>query len=231
MRLRAGYTGPYMFQSNQPDKQYTLVRNPRWNQSWNPQVKQLADKIVVNIGVNANDIDSRLIAGDIQMDQAGTGVQAAARARILSTPSLKANADDPISGFMSFYYINTKVPPLNNVHCREAVEFAANKNTLQTAYGGPYGGAIASTAMPPTIFGYQSFDLYHALTMPGGDVAAAKQQLKLCGHPNGFATNIAFRSDRPKEVASATALQAALGNAGIHVTLKGFIARDRKSVV
>ena len=160
-------TGPYKFQSFQLNKQYTLVPNPMWNPSWDPQVKQLASKIIVNLNVNANDIDNRLLAGDIQMDQAGSGVQAAARARILSSSSLKASSDDPVNGFMWFYYINTKVPPLNNVHCRMAVEFAANKTNLQTAYGGPYGGDIASTAMPPTVGGYSKFDLYHALQHAG----------------------------------------------------------------
>ena len=93
-------TGPYKFQSYQLNKQYTLVPNPQWNPSWDPQVKQLPSKIIVNLNVNANDIDNRLLAGDIQVDQAGTGVQAAARARILSNPSLKANADNPVTGFM-----------------------------------------------------------------------------------------------------------------------------------
>lgn len=146
-------TGPYKFASYQLNKQYTLVPNPEWNPATNPNARQLATKIIVNLNVNASDIDNRLLAGDIQLDQAGSGVQAAARARILSTPSLKASSDDPINGFMRFYYINTKVPPLNNIHCRMAVEYAANKTNLQTAYGGPYGGAVASTAMPPTIFG------------------------------------------------------------------------------
>jgi peptide/nickel transport system substrate-binding protein len=217
-------TGPYKFASYQLNKQYTLVPNPQWKPSWDPQVKQLASKIIVNLNVNAADIDNRLLAGDIQMDQAGSGVQAAARARILSTPSLKAQSDDPVTGFMWFFYLNTKVPPLNNVHCRMAVEYAANKTNLQTAYGGPYGGSIASTAMPPTVLGYKSFDLYHALSQPGGDIAAAKQQLKLCGQPNGFTTNIAYRSDRPREVASATALQASLSAVGIKTTLKGSTA-------
>ena len=217
-------TGPYKFASYQLNKQYTLVPNPAWNPSWDPQVKQLASKIIVNLGVNANDIDQRLIHGQIQMDQAGSGVQAAARAQILSSNTLKASSDDPVNGFMWFFYLNTKVAPLNNVHCRQAIEFAANKNTLQTAYGGPYGGAIASTAMPPTIIGYQSFDQYHALSMPNGDAAAAKAQLKLCGQPNGFTTNIAYRSDRPREVASATALQAALATVGIHAGLKSSTA-------
>jgi peptide/nickel transport system substrate-binding protein len=219
-------TGPYKFQSYQLNKQYTLVPNPMWNPSWNPQVKQLASKIIVNLNVNANDIDNRLLAGDIQVDQAGTGVQAAARARILSSSSLKANSDDPISGFERFYYINTKVPPFNNIHCRMAVEFAANKTNLQTAYGGPYGGDIASTSMPPTVHGYTKFDFYHALSKPGGDIAAAKQQLTECGHPNGFSTNIAYRSDRPTEVASSQALQASLTSVGIKGTLKGFTAAN-----
>jgi len=116
------------------------------------------------------------------------------------------------------------VAPFNNIHCRMAVEFAANKTNLQTAYGGPYGGTIASTSMPPTVLGFTKFDLYHALSMPGGDIAAAKQQLKLCGHPNGFSTGIAYRSDRPRETAAATALQASLNSVGIKGTLKGFPA-------
>jgi len=217
-------SGPYMFQSYQLNKQFTLVKNPNWKPSTDPQVKQLASKIIVNLNVNANDIDNRLLAGAIQMDQAGTGVQSAARAKILSSPTLKASSDDPISGFMWFEYINTKVPPLNNVHCRMAVEYAASKTTLQNAYGGPYGGAIASTAMPPNIVGYKKFDLYHALSMPGGDVAAAKAQLKACGHPSGFTTGMAYRSDRPRDTAAAQALQASLATAGIHLTLHGFPA-------
>jgi len=217
-------TGPYMFQSYQLNKQYTLVPNPQWDPAWDPQVKQLASKVIVNLNVNADDIDNRLLAGDISVDQAGSGVQAAARARILSNPSLKASSDDPVTGFMWFYYINAKVAPLNNVHCRMAIEYAANKNELQTAYGGPYGGDIASTAIPPTVSGYSKFDLYNALSMPNGDIAAAKQQLQACGQPNGFNLNIAYRSDRPREVASATALQASLAAAGIKATLKGFPA-------
>jgi len=202
------------------------VPNPQWNPSWDPQVKQLPSKIIVNLNVNANDIDNRLLAGDIQVDQAGSGVQAAARARILSNPTLKSNSDNPVNGFMWFYYINTKVAPLNNVHCRMAVEYAVNKTEMQTAYGGPYGGNIASTAIPPTVIGYSKFDMYNALTKPGGDTAAAKQQLQMCGQPSGFNVNIAYRSDRPREVSSSQALQASLATVGIKATLKGYTAAN-----
>ena len=38
--------------------------------------------------------------------------------------------------------------PLNNLACRQAVEYAANKTDLQTAWGGPYvGGQIATTLL------------------------------------------------------------------------------------
>ena len=175
--------------------------------------------------MNANDVDNRLLAGDLQVDQAGTGVQTAARAKILSSPSLKQHADDALTGFLWFAYINTKVPPFNNVACRRAVEYAANKQTLQTAYGGPLvGGDIASTVMPPTVIGYKSFDLYKALSQPSGDVTDAKAQLKLCGHPNGFTTNIAYRSDRPKEVLAAQALQQSLSQVGIKGQLQGYLS-------
>jgi peptide/nickel transport system substrate-binding protein len=216
-------SGPYMFQSYQLNKQATLVDNPYWTPNEDPEAEQNATKVVINLNVNADDIDNRLLAGDIDVDAAGTGVQAAARAKILSSPSLMKDSDDALSGFLWFAYLNTKVAPMNNVACREAVEYAADKTEQQTAYGGPYaGGAIASTVMPPNIVGYKSFDLYDALSQPNGDDTAAKAELKACGHPNGFTTGLAYRSDRPKEVQAAQSLQAALAKVGITVQLHGY---------
>jgi peptide/nickel transport system substrate-binding protein len=216
-------TGPYKFQSYQLNKQTTLVPNTFWKASTDPNASQLPSKIVLNWNVNANDLDNRLLAGDLDVDAAGTGVQAAARAKILSSPALKASSDNPISGFLWFAYLNTVVKPLDNLHCREAIEYAANKTNLQTAYGGPVaGGAIASTVAPPNVIGQKHFDLYDATTKPDGDVAAAKAQLKQCGQPNGFTTGITYRSDRPKEVAAAQAMQASLAQVGIKLQLHGY---------
>jgi peptide/nickel transport system substrate-binding protein len=154
---------------------------------------------------------------------AGTGVQAAARAQILSKPSLRSNADNALSGFLWFTYINTKVKPLDNVHCRRAIQYAADKVAYQTAYGGPVaGGDIASTVMPPSVIGYKKFDLYETTTKPQGDPARARQELAACGQPDGFSTNFAYRTDRPKEKAMATAQQQALSRVGIKVNLQGY---------
>jgi peptide/nickel transport system substrate-binding protein len=214
-------TGPYEFQSYTLNKQLVLVKNPNWNPATDPQAKQLVSKIIVNFNMNQNTVDQDQIAGYADLDLQGLGVQTAARDRILSTPSLKANSDDPINNFLRFAYINDVEIP--NLHCREAIEYAADKVTLQDAYGGPVvGGQIATTVIPPIIAGYQPFDLYNSLSQPNGDDTAASAQLKLCGKPSGFTTGLAYRSDRPTDVLAAQALQAALAKVGIKVTLDGY---------
>jgi peptide/nickel transport system substrate-binding protein len=216
-------TGPYKFQSYQLNRQATLVQNPDWTPNEDPEAKQLASKIIIMLNLNADDIDNRLMAGDIDIDAGGTGVQAAAQAKILSNPSLMKYSDDSLSGFLWFAYLSTQVAPLNKVACREAIEYAADKTDQQTAYGGPYvGGAIASTVLTPNIIGYQKIDPYEALTKPRGDLAKAKADLVTCGQPNGFTVGLGYRSDRPKEVQAAQSLQAALARVGINVQLHGY---------
>jgi peptide/nickel transport system substrate-binding protein len=216
-------TGPYMFQSYELNRQAVLVRNPNWTPNEDPQAKQLLNKIIINLNINSADIDNGLMNGTIDVDAAGTGVQAAARAKILSSPSLMKDADDPLTGFLWFAYINTKVAPLNNLACRQAIEYAADKTDQQTAYGGPQvGGAIASTVVPPNILGYSQFDDYGALTDPNGNLGKAQAALNACGRPNGFTVGLGYRSDRPTDVAAAQSLQAALGRVGINVQLHGY---------
>jgi peptide/nickel transport system substrate-binding protein len=216
-------TGPYMFQSYQTNKQLVLVPNPNWTQNEDPQARQLASKIVVDLNMNAQDLDNRLMAGDIDIDAQGIGVQAAARAKILSNPSNKNNADVVPGNRAWFTYINTQVAPLNNAACRQAVEYAANKTDLQTAWGGPYaGGQIATTLLLPGMNGYSPFDLYNAKKDPTGDLTSAKAALAKCGQPNGFTVGAAYRSDRPAETAAIQGLQAALARVGIKLQLHGY---------
>jgi peptide/nickel transport system substrate-binding protein len=222
-QLHPDSTGPYKFASYQLDKQFTLVKNPRWDPATDPNRHQLADEMVFNLNINAATIDNNLIHNFAQVDQTGTGVQAAARAQILASSSLKNNADDVPTDLAWFTYINTKVKPLDNVHCRRAVEYAADKTAYQTAYGGPLaGGTIASTVLPPDLAGYQASDPYEASAKPHGDLARAKRELAACGQPDGFTTNLAYFTDSPASKAAAAAEQQALSRAQITVTLQGY---------
>ncbi|GAB2950608.1 ABC transporter substrate-binding protein [Nonomuraea fastidiosa] len=217
-------SGPYKFETNEIGKRFTLVRNDQWDPATDPIRPALPDRIEVQLNVNADDLDNQLIAGDIHLDIPGTGLQPAALGKVLPDPQLKARTDNPTIPRLWYVSVIPDTAPLDNVECRKAVMFAADRVANQTAYGGPLaGGDIATNVMPPPIVGQEKFDLY-ASPDNKGDVEKAKQALAACGQPNGFSTTMTYRSDRPREKALAEAMQQALARVGIKLTLKGFPA-------
>jgi len=220
-------SGPYKFETVQSGKQYTLVRNDQWDQATDPNRKALPDRYEIALKVNADDIDNRVISGDLHVDLAGTGVQPASLSKVLTDPALKSNSDNPTLARLWYTSVNPTVKPLDNIECRKAIQYAMDKTGYQTAYGGPFsGGDLATTIMPPPIPGYEKFDLYPAGADSKGDLDKAKESLTKCGQPNGFSTNFAYRADRPREKATAEAFQQALNRVGIKLTLKGYPAGD-----
>src|SRR5215217_4711974 len=216
-------TGPYKFEGLQPGKSFNLVRNDQWDPATDPNRKALPDRIEVSLNVNPDDVDNRIISGDLDVDVSAVGVQPAAQSRVLQDPNLKANADNPLGARLNYTSIIPTVPPLDNIDCRKAIMYAMDQTGYQAAYGGSFaGGDLATTILPPNVPGYQAFDLYPNGQDHKGDVEAAKKSLEACGQPNGFATNIAYRAERPKEKATAEAFQQALSRVGIKLTLKPF---------
>jgi peptide/nickel transport system substrate-binding protein len=208
-------SGPYKIASYQPNKVLNLVRNDAWKQSSDPNRKALPDKINLIEGLDSADEDQRVLAGSADMEIEGTGVQAEAQTKILTNPTLKANADNPSTGFTRYITIQQTVKPLDNVHCRRAVQYAADKVLLQLARGGPIaGGDIATQMTPPTLSSYQKINPYPSGPDNKGDVAKAKDELQQCGQPNGFRTKIAT-TNKGKGPKVAEALQAGLLKAGI----------------
>jgi peptide/nickel transport system substrate-binding protein len=218
-------SGPYMFKPGGivPGKSAAWVRNPNWDQSTDTIRKALPDAINLTITTNADDLDSRLIAGTADLDAGQTGVQAAARAKILQDPNLKANADTPTTGFLRYAGLSTKVAPLDNIECRKAIIYAADPTSLQAARGGPIaGGDIGTSMLPPNILGSDAkYDPYNRLAgKPQPD--KAKAALAACGKPTGFDTIISVRNNKPAEVKTAEALQAALKQVGINAKIDQF---------
>src|SRR3989440_6095164 len=219
-------SGPYMFQSNNLGKNFTLVRNPNWDAATDPNRPALPDKVEVALATNADDIDNRLLSNNLDVNVEGTGVQAPTQAKILADQNLKKNSDLASIARLWFSVINADVAPLDNIHCRKAIEYAADHEGYQRAYGGPTGGDIATNLLPPQIPGAKKIDLYNFASKPNGDVDAAKKELADCGQPNGFAINVSYRAERPKEKATAESLQQSLSKVGINLTLKPFPSGD-----
>lgn len=219
-------SGPYMFDTNNLGKDFALKRNPNWSAASDPNRKALPDRIEVALNVNADDLDNRLLSGDLDVDVVGGGVQAATQSKILADPTLKKSADSASLARLWFTAINPDVAPLNDIHCRKAVLYAADHEGYQRAYGGPAGGDIATNLLPPMIPGAKPIDLYNIGAKPNGDLDTAKSELAQCGQPNGFATTISYRAERPKEKAAAESLQQSLAKVGITLTIKPYPQGD-----
>ncbi|MEE1666182.1 ABC transporter substrate-binding protein [Streptomyces sp. NPDC003631] len=213
-------SGPYKFQSYEEGASASLVRNPNWDPKSDPIRKALPDKINVKFKVNGVTIDNNLMADKTTADIAGAGVQPQTQPRILSGKYSK-QTDNSYAGATGYMALNVNVAPFNNEHCRKAVQWALDKQSVLDAMGGSPKGDVATTLLPPSVNGYTKFDTYPTQGNKG-DAAKAKEELKACGQPNGFSTTLTARSDRASEVAAATAIQNSLKAVGIKVDIKQY---------
>ncbi|MGC9669089.1 ABC transporter substrate-binding protein [Planosporangium sp. 12N6] len=212
-------TGPYMVETFDPGKKLTMVRNPHWDPATDKTRKALPDRIEMTLQMNADELDKQLLDGTLDLDFGQTGVQQAAQAKILLDANLKKNADAPNNGAIRYAALSTQVAPFDNIHCRKAVQYATDKTAIQTARGGSEnGGDIGVNMLPPNIGGHDpNLDPYN--TKSGKpQVEKAKEELKLCGKPDGFETKIAVRN-KGKEPKMAEALQQSLAAVGIKATI------------
>ncbi|BBJ41504.1 peptide ABC transporter substrate-binding protein [Streptomyces antimycoticus] len=210
-------SGPYRFDSYEPGTSLELVRNTNWERSSDPIRTALPDRITVNISSDEQTNAKALFAGDYDLDLESSGLSAASLAQATSSSDLRARLDSPSNGLLLFAALPRSVKPLDNVHCRKAVLYAADRKNLQTAAGGALTGDIAPHMLPPTIAGSDSsYDPYKTLKSKGKpDTDKAKAELKACGESSGFRTTIAVRNNHPTDVDVAMSLQASLRKVGI----------------
>ncbi|MEU6404517.1 ABC transporter substrate-binding protein [Streptomyces sp. NPDC046985] len=213
-------SGPYQFSSYEEGRSATLVRNKNWDPKTDPIRKALPDKIMIRFKVNPTTVDNDLLADKITADAAGTGVQPQTQPKVLAGKDVKMT-DGSYAGATSYIALDQHVKPFDNAHCRKAVQWALDKQSVLDAMGGSPKGDVASTLLPPSVNGYTKFDTY-ATPNHKGDQAKAKAELKACGQPNGFSTTLTARADRPSEVAAATAIQNSLKGVGIAADIKQF---------
>ncbi|QNS04004.1 ABC transporter substrate-binding protein [Streptomyces xanthii] len=226
-------SGPYKFESYSPGKNLTLVRNDKWKQSSDPIRKAYPNKITIQFFSDANQLDQRLLNGDLDLDANQTGMSPQGRTTALKQH--KGNLDNPVSGYVRYAAFPQSVKPFDNIHCRKAVIIGADHESLQTARGGPLaGGDIGTNMLPPSVAGAegQKYDPYNAAGADKkGNVAKAKEELKACGKPNGFSTTIAVRNNKPVEVATAQSLQASLKKIGIKTEIDQYDGSQSSSVI
>jgi len=222
-------SGPFKISAYDRDTGITFVRNDQWDQATDTIRKPKADSIVVDYISNNDDIDQRLKAGSLDYSPDG-GMQPGFLAEAFTDPNLKRHLDTPAaSGALGYVALMPQVEPLDNINCRRAIFYAVDKRSFLLANGGVNTGEVAHTLTPPGMPGYDNnpqLSRYPNGADYTGDLAAARDALRSCGHPDGFETNLAIPGGGGVAEARGLAMQQALARVGITVNLKSVSAAD-----
>jgi peptide/nickel transport system substrate-binding protein len=178
-------TGPYMWQSYNPNSQAVLVRNPHFKQ-WSAaaQPNGYPDKIVEKYGqtvtdavtaVENNQADA-VFAGDVIPSDRLNELNSAKYASRVHVNALTADW---------YFALNTRTPPFNNLKARQAINYAADRSAYVKIGGGPSLAVPTCQILPPNFPGYKPYCPYTAGTdhtkWTAPDLAKAKQLVQQSG--------------------------------------------------
>ncbi|WP_392673745.1 ABC transporter substrate-binding protein [Streptomyces sp. LN785] len=212
-------SGPYRIAAHRPGEFLHLERNPYWDRAGDPVRPALPDRVELAIGIDVDELDDRLIAGEFDINLEGRGLQHAAQDRVTVDDVLRSCTDNPRTSFLHFVSIQPHVPPFGDVHARRAVHYAADKILLQQARGGPVTGGDLTTALfPPRLPAHQELDRYPTGPDLRGDLDAARAELRAAGLADGFEAVIGTQRGKFRLVADAVAESVA--RVGIRLTVK-----------
>jgi peptide/nickel transport system substrate-binding protein len=178
-------TGPYMWQSYNPNTEAVLVRNPYFH-VWNAAAQPTGypDKIVEKYGQTVSDEVTAVQNG--QADAVYDGdVIPADRLNELNSPKYASQVHvNPLTADW-YFALNTRRPPFNNLKARQAINYAADRSAYVKIAGGPSLAAPTCQILPPNFPGYKPYCPYTAGTdhtkWTGPDLAKAKQLVKESG--------------------------------------------------
>ncbi|TXS57859.1 ABC transporter substrate-binding protein [Streptomyces sp. t39] len=214
-------SGPYRFDTYEPGQRLVLVRNENWSAATDPLRKALPDRVELTVAADSEAADALLLAGDADLDASQTGLSQQSVIKVLGDEKLKADADNPHSGYLRMVTMISKTAPLNNADCRKAVVYATGTDGLRSARGGPSFGSLHGNTLPPTLLGADAYDPF-GVAEGKPQLEKAAEALKACGKPDGFTVKAAVRSGNVKDVTVAAALKNQLKAAGITLEVEQF---------
>ncbi len=206
-------SGPYKFQSFQPNSQVVLVRNPYWKGKKYPW-----DKVVMPIIPNAQAmllaVQNGTVDGTFDVPSSSLSQWIPAQGIVLHT--------FPSAGWRGFS-IDTTDGPFADLHVRRAIAYSIDKVGLVKAllYGA---GQPLKCIVPPSMFKSvlpAKFVDSALAKIPGYDydISKAKAELKQSKYPNGFTTTLNVPNGCGACIAISQNLQQSLAQIGINVNL------------
>ena len=163
-------TGPYMLQDYVPNRSFTLVRNPNYNNQIPTMPSGAPDKVEGKIITDPVASYQSVVGGqsDYDYNQVPNDRLPEAQSKYKDQLRIYTNANT------WYYFLNNKIPPFNNIKARQAVNYAIDR---QAIVSGPFGGLGRPTEnfLPP---GYPQYKKITDFTF---DLAKAKQLVQQSG--------------------------------------------------
>ena len=184
-RLPLPATGPYMIASYDAKRGLRLVRNPRFHTWYDvAQPRGYPDAIAwrFNIPPDAQRHDVERGTSDVAQDAGspdhGKFPPRALLAKLQTRYASQFHLDQTIGTF--YVFLNTRLPPFNNLKVRQAVNYALDRDRMVALRGGPDLEQPTCQVLPPNVNGYQRYCPYtlrptSAGRYTGPDVAKARR--------------------------------------------------------
>ena len=182
-------TGPYMWQSYNPNTAAVLVRNPSFH-VWSAvaQPEGYPNQIVERYGLQVSDEVTEVKNGQANEVYDGDSIPSD-QLSTLNSPKYASQVHVNTLTTDQYFALNTRRPPFNNVLARQAINYAANRAAYVKIAGGPSLAVPTCQILPPNYPSYAPYCPYTAGTdhakWTGPDVAKARQ-LVAASHTKGM---------------------------------------------
>jgi len=169
--------GPYMIKDVVPNRSWSVVRNPDWNDNLVPGVP--AGKVDVNVKVASN---TQTEAEQVLNNQAdvfdwGDQLPPSLAGQVNAQAKDRFELVPQISTF--YFFLNTQTKPFNNQLAREAVQYALDRRALARIGGGNY--KPTCWFLPEGLVGHPTGPCPYGDPNKAPDMAKAKQLLQQSG--------------------------------------------------
>ena len=202
-------TGPFIFDSYQPNQQFTLKANPNYYEQGLPYLGEVVFRFFKDQASLTSALRSKAIDMTWFKDPKVSAQIVRTAPDLVSAPG-KTTRTFPV-------WMNLKAKPLNDVRVRRAISLATDRKAcLETVLGGS--GKVGAMVPESHVGGY---DGVGEMPYYKPDVAAAKKLLAEAGHTNGIDLgDYICVAANPLDVACAQILQQQWAEAGIKVAIK-----------
>jgi peptide/nickel transport system substrate-binding protein len=213
-------TGAYMIRSYEPDRRLVLTRNPRFEEwSEEAQPSGYVDTMVWSFGLTPSQQVSA-----VQRDRADVMLDDPPPARIQEIVTLlPTQAHSYVRAAVRYMFLNTRIPPFDDLRARRAINFALDRAAVVKAWGGSELAQPTCQVLPPGLPGWSSYCPYTKHATPTGTWSAPDlkraRQLVHASHTGGQEL-VVYVLNAPQEKAGARRVAADLERIGYEARLE-----------